>query len=98
MFIPDPNFFHPGSEFFSSRILDPNFSIQDSGSRIRIKEFENFNPKTCFDALGNMIRVVLPGSGLRIRIMICYPSRIQGSKDTGSWILGPDLFLKLFYS
>jgi hypothetical protein len=33
------------------------------GSRIRIKEFKYFNPKNCFQALGNMIRVVHPGSG-----------------------------------
>jgi hypothetical protein len=47
--IPDPNFFHPGSEFFPSRTL--------------IKEFKYFTPKICFYALGNMIRVVHPGSG-----------------------------------
>jgi hypothetical protein len=40
---------YPGSEFFPSRIL--------------IKEFKYFNPKNCFQALGNMIRVVHPGSG-----------------------------------
>jgi hypothetical protein len=44
------------------------FSIPDSGSefslsRIRIKEFKYFNPKNCFQALGNMIRVVHPGTG-----------------------------------
>ncbi len=48
MFIPDPIFFHPGSELFPSRI--------------RIKEII-FNPKNGFSALGNMIRVVHPGSG-----------------------------------
>ncbi len=36
--IPDPTFFHPGSEF--------------SPSRIRIKEFKYFNPKNGFWALG----------------------------------------------
>jgi hypothetical protein len=34
MFIPDPTFFHPGSEFFPSQI--------------RIKEFKYFNPKNYF--------------------------------------------------
>jgi hypothetical protein len=38
----------PGSEFFPSRI--------------RIKEFKFSNPKTCFKAVGKMIRVVHPGS------------------------------------
>jgi hypothetical protein len=53
--IPDPNFFHPGSEFFPSRILGPYFSIQGPGSeyfypgsRIRIKKFKHFNPKIWF--------------------------------------------------
>jgi hypothetical protein len=49
--IPVSNFFHPGSEFFHP------------GSWIRIKEFKYFNPKNGFYALGNMIRVVHPGSG-----------------------------------
>jgi hypothetical protein len=31
--IPDPNFFHPGSEYFSSRIPDPH------------QRFKYFNPK-----------------------------------------------------
>jgi hypothetical protein len=34
MFIPDPNYFHPGSEFFPSRI--------------RIKEYKYFSPKKWF--------------------------------------------------
>ncbi len=38
MFIPDP-----GSDFFPSRIPDPN--CLPPGSRIRIKEFKYFNPK-----------------------------------------------------
>jgi hypothetical protein len=33
-----------------SRIPDPNFF--HPGSRIRIKELKNFNPKNCFQALG----------------------------------------------
>ncbi len=46
---------------FRSRIPDPNFF--HPGSRIRIKEFKFFNPKNGFQAKGNMIRVVHPGSG-----------------------------------
>jgi hypothetical protein len=38
MFIPDP-----GSDFFPSRIPDPN--CLNPGSRILIKEFKYFNPK-----------------------------------------------------
>jgi len=41
------------------------FSIPDPGSLIRIKEFKYFKPKNGFYALGNMIRVVPPGSGSR---------------------------------
>jgi hypothetical protein len=41
--------FYRGFEFFPSRI--------------RIKEFKDFNPRNCFKALGNMIRGVHPGSG-----------------------------------
>ncbi len=46
--IPDPNFINPdpGSEFFPSRI--------------RIKDFKNFNPKNWFEALENVIRVFIP--------------------------------------
>ncbi len=47
MFIPDPgsDFFHPGSDFFSSRIRlfsipDPGSDFFLPGSRIRIKEFK----------------------------------------------------------
>jgi hypothetical protein len=54
MFIPDPNFFQPGSKFFPSQI--------------RIKEFKYFSPKEWFLSSGNMIRVVHPESGSRIRI------------------------------
>ncbi len=57
-----------------SQIPDPN--MFNPGSRIRIKEFKCFNPKNCFQAIGNMIRVVHPGS-----IFLTHPrSRIQGSK------------------
>jgi hypothetical protein len=59
---------YPGSDFLSSRIPDTTFF--HPGSRIHIKEFKVFNPKKIvFQALGNMIR-----------ILIFYPSRIQGSK------------------
>jgi hypothetical protein len=53
MFIPDPTFFHPGSR----NVVFP--------SRIHIKEFKYLNPNS---QLGNMIRVVHPGSGSRMRI------------------------------
>jgi hypothetical protein len=75
MFIPDPNCLHPGS-------------------RIRIKEFKYFNPKkpkNGFLALENMIRVVHPGSRIRMMTSTHPGSRIQGSKrhripDPGSRI------------
>ncbi len=68
MFIPDP-----GSNFFPSRIPDPN--CHHPGSRIHIKEFKHFNPKkNGFWALENMIRVVHPWS--RILMLTLYPSRI----------------------
>ncbi len=54
MFIPNT-----GSEFFPSRIPDPNFF--HPGSRIRIKEFKYFNPQKLF--LSSTIRTVHPGSG-----------------------------------
>ncbi len=63
----------PGSKFFPSRI--------------RNKEFHNFNPKIGFQALGNMIRIVLSRSGSWIPILIFYLSRIQGSKRRH--VIGP---------
>jgi hypothetical protein len=48
MFIPDPTFFHPGSEFFHP------------GSA---KNLSILTQKNGFQALGNMIRDVHPGSG-----------------------------------
>ncbi len=71
-----------------SRILDPNCSIPDSGSRVKkildpgswsaSKNLSIFYPKICFSALGNMIRDVYPGSG---SLFFTYPkSRIQESK------------------
>ncbi len=41
--VADPGCFYPGSDFFPSRIPDPN--CLHPGSRIRIKEFEYFNPQ-----------------------------------------------------
>ncbi len=85
-------FFHPGSQLsririFPSWIPDPNFSILDPGSkfflfRSRIKELKYFNPKNCFEALGNMIRDVHPGSGSRFFTH----SGSRGHKGTGSRI------------
>jgi hypothetical protein len=80
MFIPDPGFFHNGSRI---RI----FSIPDPGSAS--KNLSILTPKNCFYALGNMIRVVDPGSGSRNRIPIFLPIPDPGSKDqkgTGSRI------------
>ncbi len=74
MFIPDTSFLHP-------RIPDSNFF--HPGSWICIKEFKYFNPKKRFLSS----RKYDPGCSSRIRILIFYPSRIQGSKM--HWI--PDL-------
>ncbi len=65
MFIPDPTFFHPGSEL--------------SPSRIRIKEFKYFNPKKPKKWFLSS-RKYDPGCSSRIRMLTFYPSRIQGSK------------------
>jgi hypothetical protein len=53
MFILDPHYFHP-----RSRVK----KIPGSRIRIRFKEFKYFNPKNCFQALGNMIQNVHSGS------------------------------------
>ena len=53
---------------------------KDSGSRIRIKEFKYFLPKKLFLSF----RKYDPGCSSRIRILVFYPSRIQGVN--GSWI------------
>jgi hypothetical protein len=55
--IPDPNFVHTGSRIQGVK------KISGSRIRIRIKEFECFNQKNYFLALGNMIRDVHFGSG-----------------------------------
>ncbi len=71
MFIPDPNCLHPGSW-------------------ILIKEFKYFNPKKSkkmiSKLLKNMIRVVHPGSRIRMLAFSHPGSRIQGSKSTQSRI------------
>jgi hypothetical protein len=73
MFIPDPNFFHPGSR------------IRIFTSRIRIKEFKYFNPKKLFQST----RKYHLGFSSRIRILSFYPSRnpnsgIKKAPDPGS--------------
>jgi hypothetical protein len=54
---------------YSSRIQDPGSAS---------KNLSILAPKKWFITLGNMIRVVHPGSASRI--LIFYPSRIPGSK------------------
>ncbi len=63
---------YPGSNFFPSRMPDPN--CLHPRSRIRTVSIPDPDPKK----IENMIRVVHPGS--RIRMMTFYPSRIPGSK------------------
>ncbi len=77
--IPNPTFFHPGSP-------DPNFF--HPGSRIRIEEFQYFNPKNGCWALGNLIRVVHPGPdpGSGSWLFTHPGSRIHGQKGTESRI------------
>ncbi len=57
--IPDPNFFHPGSQI---RIFHPS-------SRISIKELKYFNPKNVFNLSNNDL-----GCSSWIRILIFNPS------------------------
>ncbi len=76
--VPDPNFFHPGSEFFPSR-------IRIFPSRIRIQKFKYFNRRKWFLSS----RKYDPGCSSRIRILTFCPSLDSGSrgqKDTGSRI------------
>ncbi len=49
---------YPGSEFFPSRIPDPNFFHPGTAS----KNLIIIAQKNCFQALGNRIRTVHPGS------------------------------------
>ncbi len=83
---------YPGSDFFPSRIPDPN--CLHPGSRILIKEFKYFNPqkskKMVSKLLKNLIRVVHPGSRIRMLTFSHPGSRIQGSKSTQSRIPDPD--------
>ncbi len=78
---------YPGSDFFPSRIPDPN--CLHPGSRI-LKEFKYFNPhkvkKMVSKLLKNMIRVVHLGSRIRMLTFSHPGSRIQGSKSTQSRI------------
>jgi hypothetical protein len=74
MYIPDPTFFHP-------KIPDPN--CLHPGSRIRIKEFKNFNPKKPKKLFLKKpkkwflsSRKYDPGCSSRIRMLTFYPSRI----------------------
>jgi hypothetical protein len=91
MFIPDP-----GSDFFPSRIPDPN--CLHPGSRIRIKEFMYINPKKPKKWFLSS-RKYDPGCSSLIRMLTFYPSWIRdpgvkkapdpesrGQKGTGSWI------------
>jgi hypothetical protein len=87
--IPDP-----GSDFFPSRIPDPNCLHPKPGSRIRIKEFKCFNPRKRFLSSrkydpGCSSRIPDPNDG------DFYPSRIP---DPGvKKALVPDLDPQLWY-
>jgi hypothetical protein len=59
VFVPVSRSVLPGSEFFLSRIQGK----KDYGSGSASKKISIFNPKHCFQALGNMIPDVHPGSG-----------------------------------
>jgi hypothetical protein len=87
MFIPDPTFSNPdpGSKLFLSRI--------------RTKEFEDFNPKKWFSSS----RKYDPSCSSRIRILTFYPSRIpdpgvKKAPDPGSWILIRNTVRMLLFS
>jgi hypothetical protein len=82
LFIPDPDFFRP--EYRIRIFFIPVRIFFHLGSRIRIKKVKYFNPKNCFLSS----RTYNPGCLFRIRILIFYPSRIQGSKR--HQILNPD--------
>jgi hypothetical protein len=73
---------------FLSRIQGQKDSIR--GFTSKNFSLSIFNPKNCFESLGNMIRDDHPGSGSRIRILIFFThpgSRVPGfKKGTGSRI------------
>ncbi len=74
---------HSGSDFFPSRIPDPNFLYPGSAS----KNLSILAQKNGFQALGNTILVVHPGS----RILFTHPdSGSRGQKGTGSRIRNND--------
>ncbi len=79
--IPDTNIYHPGSEFFPSRIR--SFSILDPGSAS--KNLGILTKKKISKLSENMIRVIYPGSGFWF--FIHFASRIQKSTDSRT----PDL-------
>jgi hypothetical protein len=67
---------YPGFEFSypGSRVQEQ----KDTRIRIHVKEFKYFNPKICFQALGNVIQNIHPGSG---SCFFTHPGfQIQGSK------------------
>ncbi len=67
--IPDPTFFHPGSQI-------QIFSIPDPDTGFRSKNLSILTPKNDFQALGNMV----VHSVSRIRILTFYPSQIPDTK------------------
>jgi hypothetical protein len=75
MFIPDP-----GSDF---SIPDPGWvkKIPDPGSGSASKYLSIFIPKNCFEALGNMIEDVHPGSVSWIQIL---DPGVKKTPDPGS--------------
>ncbi len=83
--IPDPTFFHPGSELSPSRIPDPRSSTKNLCILTPKKA------KKWFLSSKNMMWVVHPGSRIRMLTFSHPGSRIQGSKrhpipDPGSRI------------
>ncbi len=80
--IPDPTFFHPGSRIRTVSIPDPGSSSKNLSILTPKKQ------KNGFLALKNMIRVVHPGS--RIRMLTFSHSGSRGQKGTQSRIPDPD--------
>ena len=78
--IPDPTFFHPGSRIRTDSIPDPGSSS---------KNLSVLTQKNCFQALGNMIRVVHPGSRPPDSVFLLIPdpgSRGQKGTRSRNWI------------